>query len=188
MTIKEQIIKDSYAVLLPAFTELSLSLTIRNFLTNGGCSILLAETREEYVNREMSAERQQNETQEAIKQLIDEAKKIQPGLIVAVDQELVGINRLHVLSSNTPTRKEVKLMNPTALESICSDIAIEAREMGVNCFLAPTLDIVKGKNPWLLGRTWTTDVYELIKISAAFIKWSSKREGNCNGKTLSRIL
>jgi beta-N-acetylhexosaminidase len=174
MTREKQIIKDSYTVLLPAFTELSLSDTIIDFLKKGGCSILVAETREEYVDREMSIERKQIETQDSIKNLVDRAKEIQPNLIVAIDQEIVGINRLHVLSLNTPNKETLKQINSTNLELICSKIANDARKMGVNCFLAPTLDIVKGDNPWLLGRTWTTNVDELVKISAAFVNGVQK--------------
>lgn len=174
MTIEEQIKKDSYTVLLPAFTELSLSDTIIDYLTNGGCSILLAETRKEYINREMSIERKNNETQDTIKNLVNKAKKIQSNLIVAIDQEIIGINRLHVLSVNTPDKEKLKHISSKTLELICSNIANDAKEMGINCFLAPTLDIVKGKNPWLYDRTWTTNVDELIKISAAFIKGIQK--------------
>ena len=174
MTIEEQIKNDSYTVLLPAFNELSLSDTIIDYLKNGGCSILIAETRKEYVDREMSTERKHNETQNSIKNLVDSAKEIQSNLIVAIDQEIVGINRLHVLSLNTPDKKKLNQINSKTLEFICSDIANDAKRMGINCFLAPTLDIVKGENPWLLGRTWTTNVDDLIKISAAFINGVQK--------------
>ena len=59
----EDIVRNSYAVLLPAVTDLKLSHSVNEFLMKGGCSILLAETRKEYVNREMSVERKANETE-----------------------------------------------------------------------------------------------------------------------------
>ena len=98
----EDLVRDSYAVLLPAFTELKLSDSVTEFLTKGGCSILLAETRAEYVNREMSAARKANEKGPSILGIVNDAKKIQPNLIVAVDQEFGGICRLHRLVPSFP--------------------------------------------------------------------------------------
>jgi len=49
-TLKE----NAHAVLLPAFGTTRLSDAVKRFLSNGGCSILPGETREEYVAREMS--------------------------------------------------------------------------------------------------------------------------------------
>jgi len=174
MTKEEHIIRDSYTVLLPAFSDLSLSGSIKNYLSNGGCSILLGETREEYVNRTMSNQRKENESERGIQSVIKEARKIQLNLIVAVDQELVGIQRLNHLVPNFPKTEKLRHIEPEVLESICYEIANKAKGMGVNCFVAPILDIVRGENPWLQGRTWTTNVNEVIGTSTAFIKGVQK--------------
>ena len=65
------------AVLLPAFADTTLSEEVKLFLSNGGCSILLGESREEYLAREMSNDRKNIETVSMIKSLIDEAKSFQ---------------------------------------------------------------------------------------------------------------
>ncbi|KWA88411.1 hypothetical protein AWU48_16670 [Acinetobacter baumannii] len=49
--------QDTYAVLLPAFNDLNIRNIAEPFLRKGGCSILLGETREEYVNRRMNEKR-----------------------------------------------------------------------------------------------------------------------------------
>ena len=40
----------------------------------------------------------------------------------------------------------------------------------MNCFLAPILDVVTGNNPWLSGRTWTTNPKEIARVSSAYIR------------------
>jgi len=170
----EDLVRDSYAVLLPAFTELKLSDSVTEFLTKGGCSILLAETRAEYVNREMSAARKANEKGPSILGIVNDAKKIQPNLIVAVDQEFGGICRLHGLVPSFPKSDNSKEIQTSTFETICSEVATEAKRYGVNCFLAPILDIIIGVNPWLQGRTWSTNLNEVSRLSSAFIRGVQK--------------
>jgi len=67
--------QDSNAVLLPAFDGISLSQEVQLFLKNGGRSILIGESRAEYLNREMSDERKQSESEETFKSIIGTAKK-----------------------------------------------------------------------------------------------------------------
>ena len=151
-------IKDNaHAVLLPAFADTQLSDAVKQFLSNGGCSILLGETREEYIAREMSAERRHAEKAETIIALTEEASSLSGDIIVAVDQEISGICRLHDLIPPFPLREKVKGIGNEEFEVICSDIAMAAKELGVNCFLGPILDIVTGDNPWLSGRTWSKE-------------------------------
>ncbi len=56
--------KNAHAVILPAFELLNLSDSVKRFLENGGCSILIGESREEYVSRKMSDERKTIEKSE----------------------------------------------------------------------------------------------------------------------------
>jgi len=169
MTKERDIARDSFTVLLPAFTEMKLSEAVKEFLVNGGCSILLAETREEYVGREMSIHRKSIETESSFLNIVNDAKKLQENLIVAVDQEFRGICRLHNLVPNFPNSLNSQEIETENFESICTEIALKAKQLGVNCFLAPILDIITGENPWLQGRTWSLDIDEVSRLSSAFV-------------------
>ena len=164
-------IKDNaHAILIPAFADTALSDTVKRFLANGGCSILAGETREEYVAREMTPERRQREKAETIIGLVEETKSLAGDAIVAVDQEISGICRLHSLVPPFPLREHIEGLTIEEFETICTAIAVAAKKLGVNCFLAPILDIVTGDNPWLKGRTWSTDPKAIAKKSSAFIR------------------
>ena len=159
-----------YGVLLPAFAELRLSPQVKAFLAGGGRAILLGETREEYVARRMSKQRETTESAAAIATLTAEARSLAGDLIVAVDQELGGICRLHHLVPQFPSAQTIEELDPDSFQTICSAVASAARDMGVNCFLAPILDLVSGENPWLAGRTWSTDPHRVAEVSSLFIK------------------
>lgn len=161
---------NAHEILLPAFADTQLSDGVKQFLSNGGCSILIGETREEYVAREMSPERRQAEKAETIIALTEEASSISGNIIVAVDQEISGICRLHDLVPAFPSREEIGGMGNEEFEGICSGIAIAAKRLGVNCFLGPILDVVTGNNPWLSGRTWSTDHLAIAEKSSAYIR------------------
>ena len=165
-TLKE----NAHAVLLPAFGTTRLSDAVKRFLSNGGCSILPGETREEYVAREMSPQRRQQESDETLLALTKEAAALTDNLLVAVDQEMAGICRLHNLVPPFPPREQLKSLSSDEVENLSASIAVAARQLGVNCFLSPILDIVTGKNPWLHGRTWSTDPHNVARISSAFIR------------------
>lgn len=126
--------ENAHAVLLPAFADAQLSEAVKHFLSNGGCSILLGETREEYVARKMSLKRRKDEKAEDIIAVTKEAKSLAGDLIVAVDQEVAGICRLHDLVPSFPSREEIAQMGTKEFGKICSDIAIAAKDLGVNCF------------------------------------------------------
>jgi beta-N-acetylhexosaminidase len=165
-TLKE----NAHAVVLPAFGTTRLSDTVKRFLSNGGCSIIPGETRAEYVAREMTPQRRQEETAETLLALTTEAASLSGTVLVAVDQEIAGICRLHDLVPRFPPREQVGELSTDEFETLSSDIALAARELGVNCFLAPILDIVTGDNPWLKGRTWSTDPTVVARISSAYIR------------------
>jgi len=55
-------------------------------------------------------------------------------------------------------------------EVTCADIALQAKRLGINCFLAPILDNVTGPNPWLQNRTWSTDLDLITFFTSAFIR------------------
>jgi len=171
-----ELLKSANTVLLPAFANTTLSKEVKLFLKNGGCSILIGESREEYIKRKMSNERKSNETKAILKSLVEEAKSYQKNLIVAIDQEIYGIQRLHELVPKFPTLAELKNINSEDFQLICSEIAREAKSIGINCFLAPILDVVSGENPWLKNRTWSTKPNEISNLSTEFIKGIQKEK------------
>lgn len=160
----------AHTILLPAFANTQLSDDVKQFLVNGGCSILVGETREEYVAREMTQDRKNEEKAETIIALTEEARSLSGDIIVAVDQEISGICRLHNLVPPFPLREEIEGLSKEDFETICSGIATAAKKLGINCFLGPILDVVKGNNPWLNGRTWSTNPIAIAEISSAYIR------------------
>ena len=46
--------------------------------------------------------------------------------------------------------------------------------MGVNCFLAPVLDLLTGTNPWLNGRTYSIGPETVGRVSAAYVRGVQK--------------
>ncbi len=161
---------DAYAVLLPAFADLSLSDAVKRFLSSGGCTLLLGESRDEYVSRRMSDTRRAQETAEMFRAVVDQARSCSQDLLVAVDQEICGICRLHDLVPAFPSPETLVAMNTEDFERLAGEIAAAARTLGVNCFLAPILDRLTGPNPWLRNRTWSADLPTIGRISAAFVR------------------
>ena len=157
-------------VLLPAIGDLVLDDTMKRFLDEGGRSILLGETREEYVGRKMSASRCETETECDFLEITNEVTRRVGTSIVALDQEPAGILRLHGLVPQMPGLKDLHAMNSDAIETISKDIARAARKLGITMFLSPIVDVVSGANPWLINRTLGTDPVEVGRIASAFIR------------------
>jgi beta-N-acetylhexosaminidase len=162
--------ENARAVLLPAFDSMTLSESTKRFLDQGGVSILLGESREEYVARTMSESRRKNETADSFRRVTDEAKRRAGMLLAAVDQEMGGICRLHGLVPQFPQRHELPSASEQEIENIASRIAAAAADMGVNLFLSPVLDVLTGPNTWLEGRTWSADPSIVGRLSSAYIR------------------
>jgi beta-N-acetylhexosaminidase len=168
--MSSDLVKAAYAVLLPAFGGLQLDDAVSRFLERGGVSILLGETREEYLARAMSAERQATETAEHFHAIAQRAKQLADApVLIAVDQELAGIQRLHRLVPALPTASQLGGLSADDIEQRAFETAKAARSLGVNLFLAPIVDVVTGANPWLEGRTLGTDPDEVARIARAFV-------------------
>jgi beta-N-acetylhexosaminidase len=161
---------DAYAVLLPAIAGADVEASFDGFLRNGGRAILLGETRDEYVARRMSSERLASETPERLRQELTRARAKYGPLIVAVDQELGGIQRLEGLVPTLPTAASAALMSNEEIENTCLSCAKAAGRLGINMFLAPILDVVTGANPWLTGRTLGGDIDAVGRIGAAYVR------------------
>lgn len=162
--------EDAHAVLLPAFADNKLSDGVKKYLDAGGVAILLGESREEYVARRMRDERRSFETPEKLHAVITEARRRSNYLLTAVDQEMGEISRLHDMVPQFPSRQDLLRATSEEIENIAIQVAKCAAGMGINSFLSPILDIVTGENAWLKGRTWSTDIDKVAKLSTAFIR------------------
>lgn len=166
-----ELYRAAYSVLLPAFSGLTLDEGGRRFLKNGGVSILLGETRDEYLARKMTFERRRAEAQAHFSRIVEHAADCAGGpVLVAVDQELGGIQRLHRLVPGMPSADALKTLGSEDIEARSYEMASSARAMGVNMFLAPIVDVVTGNNPWLHNRHLGPDAVQVARISCAFIR------------------
>lgn len=161
----------AYSVLLPAFGDLRLDDTVRRYLSRGGVSVLLGETRDEYVGRGMSPQRKASESRDDFIRIAHEAASLAGApVLIAVDQELGGIERLHQLVPAVASREQLHSLDSKDIEQRCFEMASVARGLGVNLFLAPIVDVVTGANPWLHNRHLGADPVEVSRVSCAFIR------------------
>jgi beta-N-acetylhexosaminidase len=166
----DQLTSDIHAVFLPAFADLALSAEVQAFLRNGCVAVLPGESRAEYVARGMSAERREQERSEDFLQFVEAVKAAANGpVLVAVDQELAGIQRLHGLVPPLPTASEAPVLSSQEIEKRTRAVAAAARQLGVNMFLSPIVDVVTGRNVWLQGRTISTDPEVVSRVANAFV-------------------
>ncbi len=170
MAEREQIIRDAHAVFLPAIDEVSIPGHISDHLAAGGTSVLLGESREEYVAREMSAERRLAETGEWFSEMTTEIRDRAGGkALVAIDQELGGIQRLHDLATALPSPDEAASADQWSIKTAATRLAEECSTLGVNVVLSPIVDVVSGSNPWLEARTASSDASTVSRIATAFV-------------------
>ncbi|WP_170381925.1 glycoside hydrolase family 3 protein [Ruegeria atlantica] len=162
--------EDANAIIFPAFASTELSDACKRFLDEGGISILVGESREEYVARKMTDERRAKETPETFTSLVGSAKALTSDLLVAVDQELGGICRMHDLVPQFPSNSALIEMSSDEVEENAYEVAKASQELGVNVFLAPIVDLLTGVNPWLEGRTYSTDPEIVGRVSAAYVR------------------
>lgn len=161
----------AYSVLLPAFGDLRLDDNVRRCLSRGGVSVLLGETRDEYVGRDMDPTRKSTESQADFVDIAREAASLAGApVLIAVDQELGGIERLHRLVPAVASREQLHDLSAQDIEQRCYEMAKVARGLGVNLFLAPIVDVVTGANPWLHNRHLGADPVEVSRVSCAFIR------------------
>lgn len=164
------IAENARAVLLPAFDGVTLSDATLRFLDAGGVSILLGETRQEYVARRIDDARRSVETAETFLTVTAQARARSGNLLTFVDQEMGGICRLHDLVPAFPSSADLAGSAEQDIEDIAFRIAEIAAALGVNGFLAPIVDVLTGQNDWLHGRTWSDDVALIGRLSAAYVR------------------
>ncbi len=170
-TKKVALEESAHAVLLPVVGDLKVEPWLDEALARGTVAVLIAETRDEYVARRMSPARRRSETRADIQGFADSVRVAVGGpALVALDQEPWGIQRLHDLVKGFPIAAELTAMSDAEIASSARGVATGAREMGVNMFLSPVVDVLVGENPWLQGRTLDLDPREVGRIAAAFVR------------------
>lgn len=162
--------RDAHAVLLPGLTVLEKDEGIEKFLSRGGSSILLAEDRREYLNRRMSPHRIAHETSETFRTFLKRARELGGPLLVAVDQELGGTQRLHRLVPPLPSAAEAFAMPDDQIERQCAKVGAGIKALGVNMVISPIVDVVTGTQPWLTGRALGPDARQVARIASAYIR------------------
>ncbi|MFE6286405.1 glycoside hydrolase family 3 N-terminal domain-containing protein [Streptomyces sp. NPDC057877] len=166
----DQHARDAYAVFLPVVSELSVSPWLRTLLERGTVAVLPGESREEYVARSMSPERLATETAADFTRFVTEVEEVTgTSVLVAVDQEPWGIQRLHGLVPPYPETGSLPRLSEDEIRASAKTVAAAAAGLGVNMFLAPVLDVLRGANPWLEGRTLALAPEEVGRIAAAVV-------------------
>ncbi|MGN6161101.1 MAG: glycoside hydrolase family 3 N-terminal domain-containing protein [Marmoricola sp.] len=121
----------------------------------------------------MSTDRERTETAEDIRSWVSAAGSLAGGeLLVAVDQEPWGIRRLHGLVPDCQPPADASTASLERFESAARSLAEVARSLGVSVFLSPVLDVLRGGNPWLEGRTLPSSLSpeDVGRIGAAYIR------------------
>jgi beta-N-acetylhexosaminidase len=171
VALSDQVVRDAHAVFLPAIDEESIPSHIRAHLARGGTSVLISESRKEYVDREMGAERHAVETGEWFQGLTATIRSLAGGkALVAVDQELGGIQRLHGLVTPMPSAVNAGVASDREIEMAASGLGSECLALGVNVVLSPIVDVVSGANPWLDRRTISSDAATVGRVASAFVR------------------
>ena len=165
----DQLSRDIHALFLPIVPKLEISDFAARFLGDGGISLLFGETREEYVSHVIDPARIAMETEAAWRGTIGRAREMAGPVLVAVDAEIGGIQRLHQLVPELPSLAHAQRAAGEDIAAACRRVAKAASALGANVFLSPVADVLVGRNPWLEGRTLGSDLGVVSKIVEAFV-------------------
>lgn len=161
----------AYSVLLPAFCGTQLDAAVCRYLERGGVSLLLDGGREHCLARNMSFERRRLQTHQHFSAIAEQAAAYAGApLLVAVDHELGGIQRLHGLVPGMPWGAALHGLDTEQIEARSHEVASVARAMGINLFLAPSVGGVNGSTPWPRARHLASDPDDALRIACAFIR------------------
>lgn len=159
----------AHEVLLPATASSELTPQLRELLARGCRSVLLGETREEYLQRAMAPARRQRETPALLRELTAAiATSVGPS-VVAVDYELGGIQRLEHVAAPLPSAEEAARMSIEELVERAQGTGEDLAAIGVTLTLGPVVDVVRGANPWLERRNLGPDPALVARIGAAVV-------------------
>lgn len=162
---------DANAVLLPLHDEFAVDGWLEEFVIAGGHSVLMASSAEEYAARRLSDDRRERESAEQFREFATALREIAGrSLIVAVDAEPLGVQRLEHLLPFAPSRGEIYTLSDEQLyEGFVSNAKI-ALGLGVNLFLGPVVDLITGRNEWLEGRMMGDTIEEITRIALLYVR------------------
>ncbi|MFC8826924.1 glycoside hydrolase family 3 N-terminal domain-containing protein [Streptomyces sp. NPDC057137] len=164
-------VRDAHAILFPAIPDLSLRPWMLTLLQAGTVAVLCGESREEYVAREMTQQRQSSESAGDVSGFISQVRNAANApVLVAVDQEPWGTRRLHRLVPSFPAPADYRGLSDEEIRESAATVASAALALGVNTFLSPVLDVLRGPNPWLEGRTLPGGHDEVARVAAAVVQ------------------
>jgi beta-N-acetylhexosaminidase len=162
--------RDAHAVLFPAFDLPFGQECLTDLLRSGTVALIVGEKREEYVSRSMSEARRKAENPDNFVELTATLRSDTDGpVLIAVDQEPWGIQRLHSMVPEFPSPTTLPDLTSDEIVSAACELASAALKLGVNAFLSPVLDKLCGGNPWLEGRTLDLDHDEIARIAVSFV-------------------
>ena len=166
MTVRQ----DSRAVLLPSCDSLAVTPWLHDYLSQGGRTVLMSSTGAEYDARRISDERRARETPEQIREFSAAvASSAGAPVLVAVDAEPTGVQRLEHLLPPLPDRRDLPAISDAGLDSAFSRYAMAARDLGVGLFLSPVVDEIRGQNPWLQGRIMADDLESIARVAEVYV-------------------
>jgi beta-N-acetylhexosaminidase len=159
------------SILLPATEAAELDDRLLAFFGAGGRSLLLGESREEYVARRMSPDRERRETAAMIATVIARAHEVAGApVLIGLDAEIGGIERLAHLVGRLPSQSEAIQMSNEELAKACRATAEALRALGVSLVMAPILDVLDAPNRWLDGRHLGPAPNVVERVGVAFIE------------------
>ena len=106
----------AYGLLLPVVLDLELNDATVAFLRNGGKSLLLGETAEEYTSGKLSAVRMEKENMANLKAFTQQARGYAEGLLIAGDADIAAVNRFEGITPLLPSRTAAQTMSSDEIE------------------------------------------------------------------------
>jgi beta-N-acetylhexosaminidase len=177
LAAEQSVEADAYAVLLPIAESLDLGGWLGSFLSRGGRTVLMASSGAEYNARSISEARRRSETAAAIQSFTKEVSEVAGArVVVAVDAESGGVQRLEHLIPPLPSSIQATGMSDAELAAVFSAHAEGARRLGVSMFLGPVVDMVTGTNAWLDGRMMIADYDRTGPVGLLYVR-AAQRAG-----------
>ncbi|ART68243.1 hypothetical protein BTO20_06265 [Mycobacterium dioxanotrophicus] len=170
LTVDRPVEADAHAVLLPTVHTPRVDGWLESFLTHGGRGVFLASSAEEYAVRRIGPGRRRSETAadvEAFAAAVRESAGAE--VIVAVDAESGGVQRLEHLCPPLPTAVAASTMSDAELDAAFTAHAVAARRLGVTMFLGPVVDTLSGPNAWLDGRVMVEDHTRTASVGLRYL-------------------
>ncbi len=120
------------------------------------------------------------ESEEQLKKLTLNLKKISKNILIAIDEEGGRVDRLKKITHiKIPSAREISKLNDKEIEKIYTNLAKKMKYLGINLNFAPVVDLnINPRNSVInkANRSYARDPLKTAHISSIFID-SFKREG-----------